>query len=536
VSESTLEAPPVAESATADHTLAPEPVPWTIRAFVREHPWWTTAVAVVVVSAILVLWAGTRPSYDAYGWLVWGYQTLHLTLDLGGAPSWKPLPYLFTVPYAVFGHYQLWLWMITAVAISLSGGIFAGRIAYRLTLGDPPAGERQGADRRYGAIAAAVFTGLAVLGLEDYMHYILSVQSDPMIVTFTLAAIDAHLSGRPRWAFALGVLASLGRPEAWPFLALYSVWAWRRLPSMRWMIYAGLALIAFMWFGVPTITNHRPFVAGQLALKSPRELHQNKVIGTIDRFTELQYLPIWLAAVFTVVVAFLRRNRVVLFLAAGSVLWVIVEIAFALHGWPALPRYVMEPAAVAAVFAGVAVGWILNEAPRLRRGLPRWAGVPVVAVLAATLVPGAVARMRTERHDLRHERGRTHEIALLQTTLNRLGGYRHIRNCGEPVTNVEFVSPLAWFTKLDVGFVGHRPDFELHQKYPIVLFTPRVRGGWTVLPWHTRPYQLARCRGLKAAYVITARHPGGVLVRARGRQGRAVQARRHHRKAVVVRR
>ena len=25
----------------------------------------------------------------------------------------------------------------------------------------------------------------------------------------------------------LGVLASLGRPEVWPFLGLYAIWAWR---------------------------------------------------------------------------------------------------------------------------------------------------------------------------------------------------------------------------------------------------------------------------------------------------------------------
>jgi hypothetical protein len=507
VSESTLEAPtaPASPPATEDRRSSPEPVPWTIRGFIRRHPWWSTAVALVAFSTILVVYARTRPSYDAYGWLVWGYQTLHLTLDLGGAPSWKPLPYLFTVPYALFGHYALWLWMITAVAISFAGGIFAGRITYRL-VGDQP-------EHRRAAIVGAVFAGLAVLGIQDYMHYILSVQSDPMIVTFTLAAIDSHLSGRPRWTLAFGVLASLGRPEAWPFLGLYSIWAWRSLPNIRWMLYAAWALILFMWFGIPTITNHRPFVAGQLAQGSPRSLRQNKIIGTIDRFTGLQYLPIWLAALFTVAVAVLRRNRLILSLAAGVVIWLVVEIAFALHGWPALPRYVMEPAAVATVLAGVGVAWLLIGAPALWRGVPRWAGIPVVVVLVGSLVPGALARVRTERSDLHHERARTHEIALLQTTINVLGGYRHIRNCGEPVTNVEYVSTLAWFTKLDVGFVGHLPKHELHQKYPIVLFTPLPDGGWTVLPWHTHPRQVRRCEGLKATYEMTRHHPGGVLVR-----------------------
>ncbi len=498
----TLEAPSIPASATPEHIPAPEP--WTLRAFVRQYPWWTAAAALVVVSVALVLYARTRPGFDPYGWLVWGDQTLHLNLDLGGAPSWKPLPILFTVPYAVFGHYALWLWMFTAVAISLSGAIFAGRIAYKLTGG--------ASESRYAPLAAAVFAGLAVLGLEDYMHYILSVQSDPMIVTFCLAAIDCHLSGRYRWAFAFGVLAALGRPESWPFLGLYAIWAWRTIPSMRWFLYAGLALIPVMWFGIPVLSGNSPFVAGSLALRSPRALHESKVVGTLHRFTELQYLPVQLSAVLAVALALQRRNRVVLALAAGSVVWVIVEIAFALHGWPALPRYVMEPAAVMCVLAGVAVGWVLLEAPRIRRGLPSWVGVPLVALLVVSLVPGALARVRAERKDLRHERARTTTINQLQSTITRLGGYQHIRRCGEPGTDAEFTSVLAWLVKLDVGFVGHRPDVELRQRYPIVLFRP-LPNGWSVLPWHTLAAKRARCNSLHTNYVFTRHHPGGVLIR-----------------------
>ena len=85
---------------------------------------------------MVVLWADTRPGYDPYGWLVWGKLTVHAKLDTNGAPSWKPLPFLFTVPFALVGHYALWLWMITSVAVSLSGFVFAWRIAFRLTGAD----------------------------------------------------------------------------------------------------------------------------------------------------------------------------------------------------------------------------------------------------------------------------------------------------------------------------------------------------------------------------------------------------------------
>ena len=108
----------------------------------------------MLFSAAFVRVTNTRPGYDPYGWMVWGYQTWHLTLNLGGAPSWKPVPFLFTVPYAVAGHYQLWLWMITATAVALGGTVFAARIAYRLVGGN---GLRLDPDpiRRYAPWVAA---------------------------------------------------------------------------------------------------------------------------------------------------------------------------------------------------------------------------------------------------------------------------------------------------------------------------------------------------------------------------------------------
>jgi hypothetical protein len=132
-------------------------------------------------------------------------------------------------------------------------------------------------------------------------------------------------------------------------------------------------------------------------------------------------------------------------------------------------------------------------------------------------VPGAVARVRTERHDLRHERGRTHQVALLQTTTKLLGGARHLENCGQPVTDVAYVSALAWIYHRNVGSVGGFQQgvekAELRNpRIAKVLITPLSRGGWAVRPWHTRPGQVARCRRLHAAYAITPHHPGGVLI------------------------
>ena len=468
----------------------------------RGRGWWISAAALAVFSMVLLRWARTSPGYDPYGWLVWGYQTLHLNLDLGGAPSWKPLPSLFTVPYSLFGHYSLWLWGATCVALSLAGAIFAGRIAYTLTVG--------GGRHRYAALAGGLFAGLALVGMQDYAHYVLSVQSDSMIVGLCLGAVDCHLCGRRRWAFWLLVLASFGRPEAWVFCGVYGVWLWRRFPALRRMVCGGLAAIPLMWFGVPLLTGQSFFVSGQLAYRSPRALHENRIVGELGRFFGLEYLPVWLASATAVVLAMLRGDRAVLTLAGAAVLWLVIELAFVLHGWPGVPRYVMEPAGVAIALGGVAVGWILAEAPRLARGVPRWLGVALVALLAASLAPGALARLGVERADLHHERQRTQEIARLKSTIARLGGYRRVRSCGEPVTDVEYASVLAWFTKLNVGFVGYLPDRERAQPYPIVLFTP-VSDRWIVQPWHTLPAKRAQCARLGGTHVAARGDPVGAL-------------------------
>ena len=69
-----------------------------------RSPWTYVVIAIVVFSYALLRWARTSPGFDPYGWLVWGYQTVRLNLNLGGAPSWKPVTWLFNVPYAAFGH------------------------------------------------------------------------------------------------------------------------------------------------------------------------------------------------------------------------------------------------------------------------------------------------------------------------------------------------------------------------------------------------------------------------------------------------
>jgi hypothetical protein len=547
VSDTTLATPHV--SASGDRQ-PPQSEPGT-QSLLRRYVWWLVAVSVIILSAIVVRVGDMRPGYDPYGWLIWGYQTLHLKLNLGGAPSWKPLPLLFTVPYALFGHWSLWLWMVTAEAVSFAGSIFAGRIAYRVVNPTSDPARRY----RHAAIAAAIFAGVGLYAIQDningtldsYLHYVFSVQTDPMIVTLVLAAIDFHINGHRRWVVVMLLLASLGRPEVWPVLGLYGLWCWIKRPDMRIFVAVCAFLLVFLWFGVPTITNGRPFVAGDLAQGSPRELHQNKIIGTIDRFKTLNLWPVWVFALAAVSWAGYRlrasgvrlggirlrglraaldddgiapgarteRNNdlLVIGLAAGILLWLIIEVAFALHGWPAVPRYIFPPAVVAVVLAAIGLGWALREIPsRLR--VPTWSGVAVAVLLVLAIVPGAIAREHNEHKDILHEQKRTVQINRLAGIISRLGGRDAVLRCGKPVTNVEFVSTLAWMVHRNTGVLGHRPNFELHLNHPIVLFT-ELPNGWATYPWHTYVSKVASCQRMKLVSVVTRGHPGGVTVRNR---------------------
>jgi hypothetical protein len=466
---------------------APAPAPPERR---RWRPlrrrWPLVVLAVLGLSVLAVVLAGIRPSYDGFGFLVWGRQVLHWNLNTDGAPSWKPLPFLFTLPYAVAGHVQLWLWMTTAMAGALGSAVLAAHLAFRMT-GPAPG-------RRFAPYLAGAFAAVGVLGIGTYSHLVLIANSDPLIVMLCLAAIDCHLSRRPRLAFAMLVLASLGRPEAWVFAGLYAVWSWRAVPRMRLPAVLGLALIPAFWFVIPGFTSHSWFISGDLALNQATVIHGNKILGVISRLRSLYELPMQLAFLCGVVWAAVRRDRVTLAIAGAAVLWVAIEIGFAYHGWSAVSRYMIEPAAVMVVVAASAVGRLLAETPR-PVGL-RLVGPAAVIALLVTLTPAAESRVRTAHQQILKERASAKRLDRLEDVIEREGGLRKIRSCGQPVSFIGLQSTIAWELHMNVGNVGYNPGHAINRGRPLVLFKPH-KLGWQVRPYNLRKADVARCAGLK---------------------------------------
>jgi hypothetical protein len=501
------------------------------RHFVRRwltSPWLIVCVLIVIGSFFILRWAKTSPGYDPYGWLTWGYQTLHGNLDLKGAPSWKPITYIFTLPYSFFGHYSWWLWRVTSLSFSMGGPIAGGLIAYRLV--------RRDDESVWPAWIGALFAGVGIMMIVQYWHYILSSQSDSILVTFVLLAINQLLSKRYGWAVTFLAAAGLGRPEAWIILGPVLLWTFFTQPQLRRLMVLEVAVMAFLWFIVPVIAGAPWDIAQKLAQHSVRELHSNKFFGTISRYLDLTLWPVLVTAAGTFLWAILRRDWRVIGLAAVPILWMVVELWFVLsNGFPGVPRYMFEAAATTIVLAGVGVGWLArvalgsahgvlaherleNDGRRLRGvGGGQNASAVATRVVAALIglamigfmVPYAKNAWDFEHKDIVNERNRTHSIYLLNRTIEAGGGASFISSCGVPTVDVGSASILAWYTHRSTAHIGYIPKKQIRLGGPVVLFTG-LFNGWVMHTYNLTGSAASRCGVLNNAYFLeTAGHPNG---------------------------
>jgi hypothetical protein len=496
-----LEVPSLARgSAAADAAARPL---W------RWWVWVLVCAAVIGAAVAVVLGTGMTPSFDAYGWLVWGHQILYGNLNLNAAPSWKPLMIIFTLPMALFGTGDLppRLLAIVTTTGTLATAPFAGRIAYRLLVTDrgPELTRRVRTAAWIGGVVAAI----GVLGLQglpipasgppqSLWRLTFIADSDPLCAAIVLAAFDAHLARRPKLAYVLLFFAGLNRPEAWAIVGLYGLYLMWKVPGTRALVLGSWALTAVAWYLPTAVAAKSIFQASKLDQGKASTITGEPVFPVLHRWATFYEWPMQVAALLGVVFGLLRRNRGVLLIIGACAVWLAVEMLFALHGFSAVARYMIEPADLMVVVGGYGIAHALAGP---WEGLSRRSGRWTMTVAAPLLALGLMAGLGYFLH-VRQSRVRALVPAVrnygkvkshLSEAVARAGGPAAVLACGPPAAKNQYQTQMAWTMGLNGNQVMFNPPLlkRIHRR--MVLFTQTPANGWVVRAYNMPASIAAHC-------------------------------------------
>jgi hypothetical protein len=428
----------------------------------RELPVLPLLVAGCFALAALSLILPSPPGKDPWSWIIWGREVAHLDLDTMSGSSWKPLPVLFTTVFSVFGDAAPGLWILVVRAGALLAVLFAYRVAARL------------AGTAAGVVAAVCVAGAA------WARYVAQGNVEPLSAGLVLAGVDRHLSGHRHQAMALGALAALGRPELWPFLALYGLFVFFRNGTRKPVVIVLLLVVPALWLGGDYWGSGDPFHGGKRAAgtkerakKRTQRLIQDAaakhtqakvpapagsaISHTVGGARHLLIFPAYVAALVGLGFALWRRERALLVMAGGAATLFAVVALMALLGYGGSPRFLFPAVGLVGVLAGAGVGSLLKAAGGRARA------AVLAAVLIAASAPFAIDRGR----EFSNERKLVSLRASLQDDLHRViqqAGPSRVLAIGEPNTPGEFAHQLAWELGIHLEQVGGG-------KPPSVIFT-----------------------------------------------------------------
>lgn len=428
-------------------------------------------------------------TYDPWAWLVWGRNVAELDLVVGTAPSWKPLPVLFTTVFSFAGDAAPELWLV----VSRTGALLAAGMAARLAGRWSPGRLRWLA----GATAAA-----GLLLVHEYLRRSAVGNVEPLMVAFVLLAIERHLDGHRRQAVVLGALAGLVRPEVWPFLGAYCLYLWLADRRARAAIAAAVAAIPLLWFGGALWGSgdalqpqHVVLVPGR---PTPGAQTQHHGLRAYSEFFEMLPPALLALAVLAVVLSLWPRSpalRPVAFLATAALAWVTIISVMVERGFTVIPRYLFMPAALVAILAGIGIARAVGLAAGTSRARLRLAaGVAVVAAVALPL--GELGLLRDDARAISSQAERDRDLG---RAVQLAGGAEAVRACGAVVTAWFEKSALAWELGVDMPEVtareiAGRPQITFAYRGPGFDAAPRIPAGARVL--ETESWQVvANCRG-----------------------------------------
>lgn len=401
---------------------------------------WTVVAAVV---AAISLPFGFALAFDASAWVVWGRELWSLSIDTGAGPSWKPLPLVVTAPFALLGDVGAAAWLLVARAGALLAVVGAARLARRIA----------------GWWSVPVVVAAIVASPWWLLNGALG-NADPLLGALVVWAALAHLDDRPRAAFGLLVAGALIRPEIWPFLAGYALWAAVR-GRIGWspVVGAGAAVLA-LWVVPDLLSSGLASTKGATGTPSAGSAGLTDVpfLSVWADLVEQAGWPVLLAAVVATYVTWRAghpRRRVVaagLGMVAG---YVLLVAAMAQIGFAGNPRYLVPALTLLAAVAGVVT--VVGGASGAGRAA---IGLIVAAVVVAIGGP-AVADQRT----LIAERAAARDA--LSRAIDDAGGRDALARCGPVRTDPTVRSVVAEL---------------LHESIPETIARPPQPGDATIRP------------------------------------------------------
>jgi hypothetical protein len=411
-------------------------------------------LACLVLAALSVAVLPTVPSYDPWSWIVWGREVSdpHLSFVLSGGPSWKPLPFLFTTVWGFFGGAAPTLWVATARWGGLLGLVAAWRLASRLLGGG------------WAGVAAGLLAVAGVMLTQDWFYYFFHGTSEVVLIGASLWAVDRLLAGRHGQAFALAVAASLIRPEWWPFVGLYALWLWFRVPEFkklgpRLAILSGLALIPVLWFGPPWVGSGDPLLAASHAAKYNGHLGSDPFRTVVARGLDLQVAPALVAAVIAVAIGWFKdRDRLLLTIGVAVAAWWVVVVGMTLDGYPGLERFFLPAAALTCVLGGVGIVRLALLGGDLVRGAVPAPIIPVLlgVVLVAICVPFSSDAITASRDAFPANQADADTQSQLSAAVDAVGGHAAVYPCKTSFAAVNhgMQTALAWKLHVTLEKVG----------------------------------------------------------------------------------
>jgi hypothetical protein len=251
---------------------------------------------------------------------------------------------------------------------------------------------------------------------------------------------------------------------------------------VRALVIGGFAALPVLWL-LPEWWGSGDLLRAAHRAQNPRgnspAFAENPIRAVLDQFGTMLTSVVWAGVAALVLVMLLRRGpgrreiTIVGALVAGAVLWVAEVALMTSDGFSGNIRYLVMPAAIVCLAAGVGVGWLVRAVLGHRVLSPRAA----LALVAAVGIVFAAPARRTAPADA--------EAVTYQARLNdrvaglvaRAGGPERLKACGDVYTGPFQVPVVAWSLHLHTGDVS-----SLLPIRPAVVFRVRPNPTSGVVP------------------------------------------------------